>query len=125
MQRNLDTIRKLLELVEAQPAGKPLSTFGGDFDNTAPEVVEHIELMIDAGLLEGEAYADSSKKGGGIFVINKLTWTGHDFLNAARSDDVWHATKRRIGKAGSWTFGLVLEVLKEEAKRRIGLSLDG
>jgi hypothetical protein len=125
MKRNLDTIRKLLELVEAQPAGQPLLTFSGDFDNTAPEVVEHLELMIEAGLLEGEARADSSMKGGGMFAINKLTWTGHDFLNAARSDDVWHATKRRLGKAGSWTFGLVLEILKEEAKRRIGLSLDG
>jgi hypothetical protein len=96
-------------------------TFSGDFENTPVEVVEHIQLMIDAGLIEGEAQTEPNMPGGGIFVISKLTWSGHDFLNAARSDDVWNATKRRMAKAGAWTFGLVLEVLKEEAKRRIGL----
>jgi hypothetical protein len=124
MRRNLDTIRKLLELVEQQPAGQPLMTFSGEFDNTPVEVVEHIELMIDAGLLEGEAHTDPRSEGGGIFVITKLTWSGHDFLDASRNDDVWAATKRRIGKAGSWTFQLVLEILKQEAKRHMGLSLD-
>ena len=96
-------------------------TFSGSFENTPVEVVEHIELMIDAGLIEGEAHTDPQNGRCGIFVISKLTWAGHDFLNAARSNDVWNATKRRIGKAGSWTFGLVLEVLKEEAKCHIGL----
>jgi hypothetical protein len=120
MKRNLDTVRKLLVLIEAQPAGQPLMTFSGNFENTPAEVVEQIELMIDAGLIEGEARTDPESEGGGIFVISKLTWAGHDFLNAARSDNVWNATKRRIGKAGSWTFGLVLEVLKEEAKRHLG-----
>jgi hypothetical protein len=28
----------------------------------------------------------------------------------------------RMAKAGAWTFGLVLEVLKEEAKRQLGLT---
>ena len=121
MKRNLDTVRKLLELAEAQPAGQPLMNFSGNFENTPVEVVEHIALMIDAGLIDGEAEPDSNMPGGGIFVITKLTWTGHDFLNAARNDNVWNATKRRISKAGTWTFGLVLEVLKEEAKLHIGL----
>jgi hypothetical protein len=120
MKRNLDTVRKLLVLIEAQPAGQPLTTFSGSFKNTPIEVVEHLELMINAGLIEGEAQTDAEAEGGGIFVISKLTWAGHDFLSAARSDNVWNATKRRIGKAGSWTFGLVLEVLKEEAKRHLG-----
>ena len=121
MKRNLDTVRRLLELVESQPAGQPLVTFSGSFENTPVEVVEHLQLMIDAGLIEGEAQTDPEMEGGGIFVISKLTWAGHDFLDAARSEEVWNATKRRIAKVGSWTFGLVLEVLKEEAKRRIGL----
>ena len=78
-------------------------------------------LAIDADLIDGEAYPDPGKKGGGIFVINKPTWAGHDFLNAAHIDNVWNSSKRRIAKVGSWRFGFVLEVLKEEAKRQIGL----
>ena len=43
MKRNLDTVRKMLNLAEAQPAGEPLMTFsGGEFDNTPVEVVQHI-----------------------------------------------------------------------------------
>lgn len=121
MKRNLDTVRKLLDLAEAQPAGESLMTFTSDFENTPVEVVEHIRLMIEAGLIEGEADPDPDMRDGGVFVISNLTWSGHDFLNAARSDNVWNATKRRMAKAGTWTFGLVLEVLKEEAKRHIGL----
>jgi Hypothetical protein (DUF2513) len=122
VKRNLDTIRKLLDLAEAQPAGKNLMTFSGDFENTPVEVVEHIRLMIEAGLISGEAHPDPNMPGGGIFVISNVTWSGHDFLNAARSDTVWNATKGRIAKAGAWTFGLVLEILKEEAKRQIGVT---
>src|SRR5262245_44961623 len=122
MKRNLDTVRKVLDLAEAQPAGQPLKGFSGGFDNTAVEVVEHIKLMIDAGLIEGEAYPNTTRSGGGLFIVANLTWKGHDFLDAARSDTVWNATKGRLAKAGAWTFSLVLEVLKEEAKRQIGLT---
>ena len=111
-----------MDLAEAQPAGQSLRQFKGDFDNTAIEVVEHIALMIDAGLIEGEAYPSARSPGGGSFIITGLTWKGHDFLDAARNDTVWNATKGRMAKAGAWTFGLVLEVLKEEAKRHLGLT---
>lgn len=122
MKRNLDTIRKLLEIFEDVPAGEAKMTFsGGDFQNTPVEIIEHMELMIEAGLLDGEAHPDSSEEHGGIFCIRKLTWSGHDFLNAARNDDVWNTTKRKLNKVGSWTFGLVVELLKEEAKKRLFL----
>jgi hypothetical protein len=55
VKRNLDTIQKVLESAEAQPAGEPLMTFSGDFENTPVEIIEHIKLMIDGGLIEGEA----------------------------------------------------------------------
>src|SRR5262245_16629438 len=98
-----------------------MTGFIGEFDNTAVEVVEHIALMIDAGLIEGEAYPDTRASGGGLFIVTGVTWKGHDFLDAARNDTVWNATKKRLAKAGAWTFPIVLEVLKEEAKRHLGL----
>ena len=72
--------------------------------------------------IEGEAHPNGTMPGGGVFIIEGLSWKGHDFLDAARSDTVWNATKGRLAKAGAWTFSLVLEVLKEEAKRQIGLT---
>jgi hypothetical protein len=73
MKRNLDTIRKVLELAEAQPAGEPLMAFSGDFENTPVEIIEHIKLMIDAGLIEGEADPHPEMATGGMFVISNLS----------------------------------------------------
>jgi hypothetical protein len=67
VKRNLDTIRKVLELAEAQPAGEPLMIFSDDFENTPVEIIEHIKLMIDAGLLEGEADPPSRNGNGRYF----------------------------------------------------------
>ena len=41
----------------------------GEFDNSAVEVIAHIKLMIEAGLIDGEAYPDPRRPGGGSFVI--------------------------------------------------------
>jgi hypothetical protein len=112
-------LSKLCDLTEAQPAGHAITGFKGDLGNF--EVVEHIRLIIDAGLIEGEAHPNATMSNGGLFIIEGLTWKGHDFLDAARSNTVWNATKGRLAKAGAWTFGLVLEVLKEETKRQLGL----
>jgi hypothetical protein len=69
-------------LAEAQPAGEPLMTFSGDFENTPVEIIEHIKLMIDAGLIESEADPHPEMATGGIFVISNRTWAGHDFLGS-------------------------------------------
>jgi hypothetical protein len=44
--------------------------------------IEHIKLMIDAGLIEGEADPHPEMATGGIFVISNRTWAGHDFLGS-------------------------------------------
>ena len=123
MKRNLDTVRKLLKEFELSPAGETIDIVKGEYDNTPNEIVAHIELMIKAGLLEGEAYPSETGGDDYYFWIEKITWSGHDFIDAARNEDVWNTTKRKLTQAGSWTFSLVLEVLREEAKRRIGVSL--
>ena len=54
-----------------------------------------------------------------------MTWQGHEFLDSARSDSVWHTAKEKMLKPGiSWTFGLLSEALKALAKQqlaRVGL----
>lgn len=119
MKRNLDYVRTILEKVEEHPAGEPMQQISGDFnDATSDEVIGHIDLMIKAGLLEGEAHPTQ-----GYFYINGLSWTGHDFLDSARNATVWNATKERLKQAGGWTFELVGEILKAETKKLLGLGL--
>jgi hypothetical protein len=112
MKRDMEIVRKLLLRAEAADGGLSIN-----------DLVEtyHVRIMIDAGLVEGRISEEITSDAPRHSHIHNLTWAGHEFLDAARNDTVWNSTKRRIAKAGSWTFGLVLEVLKEEAKRHIGL----
>jgi hypothetical protein len=112
MKRNMDIVRTLLLRAEAAD---------GSISINDPVETYHLRIMIDAGLVKGRISEEISSDAPRHSYIHSLTWAGHEFLDAARNDTVWNSTKRRITKAGSWTFGLVLEVLKAEAKRHIGL----
>jgi len=46
---------------------------------------------------------------GSIWKAKRLTWAGHEFIEAARNDTVWHKTKTLVKEK---TGTLTLEVLK-------------
>ena len=46
-------------------------------------------------------------------MIQRLTWDGHDFLDAIRSKSVWNKTKDAVGSSGFQSVPFVL--LKEAA----------
>ena len=120
MKRDLDLVRKIMESLEMIPAGAPVTTFNVEVEADATTVLEHLALMINAGLLEGESWPNAEMPDGGNFFIERITWSGHDFLDSARSEEVWQKTKARLKSAGGWTFALVLELLKDEAKKLAG-----
>ncbi|HCN31040.1 MAG TPA: hypothetical protein DIT64_20455 [Verrucomicrobiales bacterium] len=114
MRRDLDVVRQLLELFEKELPGHPVRQIAGEFGIPAIKVCEHIALMCEAGLLEGNCQPIT-----GRIYVKRITWAGHDFLDAARNEDVWQKTKEKAKAAGSWTFALILEILKTEAAKRI------
>jgi len=60
------------------------------------------------------------------FFATRLTWNGHEFLDAVRSDTVWQNTKKTIlSKGGSMTFDLVKSVAMELAKVAIKGAMGG
>lgn len=120
MKRDLDLIKDLMLAFEKMPPGEVVQTLSMEGQHEAVEVLEHIALLVQAGLLEGECHPDPRMEGGGFFAIHRVTWPGHDFLDAVRNDTVWNVTKERLKQVGSWTFSLVVELCKEEVKRRVG-----
>ncbi len=118
MKRDLDLCRELMLAFEALPPG-PTASVSIQTKEPRPVLMQHISLLIDAGMLEGECTVDPQSYYGGHFFIRGITWAGHDFLDSAKSDGAWNAAKERIKQAGAWTFGLLLELLKEEAKKRL------
>lgn len=72
------------------------------------KVAYHIDIMVQAGLVEGMAQKDMT--GGDSFAsVIQLTWEGNDFLDSVKSDKVWSKVKQAIAKT---TGGASFEVVK-------------
>ncbi len=82
-------------------------------DVEKPTFFEHAEMLISAGLVEGRAIRDPY--GNSIAVLWRLTWSGHEFVDAVRNDEVWGRARKKILKSNaSFTFDLFMDALKAE-----------
>ena len=115
MKRNMDVIRLLLLQLEGdEKATDDLKTYD------EPTVVYNAALIVDAGLVEGAVARGGDNSPIGV-AMNHMTWSGHDFLDAARDDNLWKKAKQNVMKpAASYTFEIVKAYLKTEIMKRIG-----
>jgi hypothetical protein len=122
MKRDPDLCRAIMLSFEEVPAGQIIQTISLNGDNKmdVAKVFGHIDLLIGAGFLEGAVFPDQNEPANGMFYVEKITWAGHDFIESARCEGVWNKTKDRLKQAGSWTFSLLMDILRDEAKRQIG-----
>jgi hypothetical protein len=115
MKRDWDTIRDILtklEDVTPEEGCLRLSSFPPD---RAAEISYHVELMMEAGLVNGQM-SKTLGSGPHDFLAIRLTWQGHEFLDAIRSDTVWQKTKKSFISGGlSMTFDLVKSVATDIA----------
>jgi hypothetical protein len=120
MERNFDLIRRILRDVEKMPPGGAVedSTYHGEYDRAT--VCEHMRLLIEEDFIEGNVQSDRGRVT--AVIIFRLLWKGHDFIKAAQDDSLWNKAKTTILKpTTSFTFDLLLEWLKAEAKSKFGL----
>lgn len=105
MKRDMDLIRAILIEVEKLPLDP------GFHDVSVPgyteeEITYHVQLADEAGLIEA---IDLSSNEGVCWKPKRLTYQGHEFLDAARSDTVWDKAKKMVLSA---TGTITLEGLK-------------
>src|ERR1039458_4410607 len=97
MKRDMELIRQILHKAEVLDFedGEPPELYLANTPNEAYQIA----LMKDAGLVEAEITTIT----GGIpceATINRLTWAGHDFLDAARNDPIRKNAKDKFLKPG-------------------------
>ena len=112
----MDLIRQILNSAEARnfEDGEPPEPYHAQ---TVEEAYQ-IALMNDAGLVQADCVSTAGTPVSAV--IFRLTWAGHDFLDAARNDTIWNKAKETILKPGvSWTFSILTEWLKQEAHDKI------
>ncbi len=97
MKRDWELIRTILVRIEDAPdtAGR---YFADRFSQwPAEEVNYHLWLLIQSGLVTGKCNGDEPRTG---FVCYgaALTWAGHEFLAAVRSDTAWQRIRTLLSE---------------------------
>ena len=115
MKRDMDLARALL-----------LTAEDGDRTRLAgysPEdCAGHFLILRDAGLVLGVVSGNDASPG--RFMIHRLTWQGHEFLQSVRENTIWQKAKARVLRDGaSWSFEILKEWVKHELKEKTGLPL--
>lgn len=123
MQRDFNLIRKILLTVESTPAGEMLQSNELAYDGyNSATIAEHVEILIEAGLIHSEDWAPDDETGGTIFLINRLTWQGHDFLANAKNDTIWKKAMAEAQEKGTSMSMVILNgVLTKLAQKYAGL----
>lgn len=82
--------------------------------HTVEEVTYHIDLLFEAGLVKGSS-------GGGVPLISRLSWDGHEFVAATSDPGVWARVKERTKGLPAVGFRVMLELGIAEMKKLAGL----
>ena len=112
MTRDMDLIRKILTDVEAADSDGPLVSLKDAHS------AYQAALLKEAGLIHAAIVPDQFGRPRSA-IIHRLTWDGHEFLDASRDSKIWKMAVEHIIKPGvSWSFPILMEWLKREAQQR-------
>ena len=96
MTRDMELVRTILKAVQARQDVQyaPLSIEG------PPNwlVQRHVEMLIEAGLLQGVVGSDNDD-GYPEPMVRDLTWEGHEFIGALANESVWARVKQIVAPA--------------------------
>lgn len=107
MKRDWDQIRRILLAVESASG----ETRASDFDDPEFVVDYHMNLMIEAGLVEGRCVVTRSQIRS--CRIERMTWKGHELLDTIRNQSMWGRIKEAAIERGlSLSFDAILALAK-------------
>ncbi len=117
MKRDLDLIRTLLlEIEEKDDESGEIISLADEF-NLDEKLVGHLRLLVEAGLVDAEESLNQERKLN--FLVYRVTWQGHDFLDSVRDDEIWKMTKDGAMNAGGFSVDLLKAIAKGYLKKKI------
>ena len=118
MKRDMELIREILFYIEAHDN---VSVVVDGYDQRA--ISYHIRLLSEAKLIHAAVLSSNS----GEIVVQesgqtRLTWDGHEFVDAAREPTRWNKVKSALGDATIGAYiGLLNQVAVHYATKAVGL----
>ncbi len=118
MKRDMDLVRLLL--LEAEKQDEGFSYEDIELDGYDPDqIAYHLHIMWEGRLFDGVDHSDRGCRYD-VF-IKRLTWEGHEFLEAVREADRWNRARTLIAKAGGATVPVWTALLTAMLKQGVGL----
>ena len=111
MKRDMDLVRKILLAVEIEKSGHAPDKLMIE-EYTEEQIGYHVLIMIEANLLEGEEVSELGSPSP-MGMASRMTWEGHDFLDACREEKRWQTAKGIANQIGGVTLDVFKKVLAE------------
>ena len=116
MKRDLELCLNILQYIQESDER---ATFvdSNNFDVTRDTLIHHLEIMEEAGLVEGGFSNEGVNTPGTPYV--KLTWYGHDFLELSMAQDgaFW---RKLVEKGGDVSLEVAMATMKSWLMEMIG-----
>jgi hypothetical protein len=111
MKLDMDLVRKILIALEDHEHGF-YNQFLAIEGYSSEQIGYHVTLMEEAGLLLAIDSTDMSSRSPEA-MPHRLTWQGHQFLNACRDESRWTKAKSIFKDAGGVSFDIAKEILTQ------------
>lgn len=96
MKRDWDLIRYILLEIESKTPQNVLSA--SDFTGDITTISYHLTLLLESGLVIGHNIG--TLQNSYDCKVDRLSWAGHDFLDAISNETIWSKVKNSVKEAG-------------------------
>lgn len=118
MERDLDLIRAILLELEKSPFRAGWAEL--EIEGYTPEqIAYHVLILAEGGFIEAEQVTTHDDPWPDVRPV-RLTWQGHDFLDAVRNQTIWNKVKERLA---SETLTVPIAIVKAIATELINKHL--
>lgn len=128
MKRDMELIREIMLFLEEKPG--PAHLKAEEFPmqgRSGLEIQYHLNLLYQAGFLNGEPVKSSTSDRLIRVIPFDLTWEGHEFLEAVRDPEIWRRAKAGAASAGTasiqFIWGMAKALIINSIKEKTGFDL--
>ena len=126
MKRDMDLIRDLLLEIEGGRKSfimlpKSHAAALGISEEDALEDEQAAALEYHLGLLEDAGFTEFRRTSGGYWYTETLSWSGHEFLDNIRPQDIWDKAKDGAEHMGGFSMEILGKLAQGFIKKKIEL----
>ncbi len=123
MRLNNDCVREVMLYLENN------LELDGNIDSTylpkaiqnypADDITYSVSMLVDAEYLSVTPIKALGM--GPMYIIQSITWTGHEFLDNIREPQVWKETKQITSKVGNVSLNVISQVAASVVTKMLGI----